>query len=252
VLRTVLWGSLGLIAYAHVGYPLVLAAMARTRPARTVPPHGPTPDVSLVIAAHDEEAVIASKVANAIALEHPRDRLEVIVASDGSTDLTVERARAAGADLVLDLPRGGKVRAQDAAVARARADLIAFSDANSTWEPDALGRLLAPFADPAVGYVCGQVRFVNEADGTNQEGVYWRYEMRVRAHESRLAGVTGGNGAIYAVRRSAYAAVDPRMGHDLMFPFTLTKAGWRARYEPSARAEAKMVPSRASSAASAG
>src|SRR4029079_1369739 len=132
------------------------------------------PSVSLIVAAHDEEAVIARKVENALGLDYPREKLQLIVASDGSADGTV--AAAAGADLVLDLPRGGKIRAQDAAVERARGEIGAFSDANAYWDPDALRALVAPFGEPDVGYVCGQVRFVDEV-GTNMEGLYWRYEM---------------------------------------------------------------------------
>ena len=148
----------------------------------------------------------------------------------------------AGADLVLDLPRGGKIRAQDAAVERASGEIVAFSDANSFWEREALRELVRPFADARVGYACGQVRFVNDA-GSNQEGVYWRYELAVRSLESRLGGVTGGNGAIYATRRDAYLVVDPRMGHDLSFPFNMVKRGWRPVYTPAARATERMVPS---------
>ena len=142
---------------------------------------------------------------------------------------------------MLELPRGGKIRAQDAGVERARGEIVAFSDANVHWEPDALRSLVAPFADPEVGYVCGQVRFVNER-GNNQEGVYWRYEMAVRALESRVRSVTGGNGAIYATRRDSYLVVDPIMGHDLSFPFNMVKRGWLAVYAPGARASEKMVP----------
>jgi hypothetical protein len=198
--------------------------------------------VSLIVAAYREEAVIAAKVANALALDWPRDRLEVIVAVDGAADATAERARAAGADLVLELPRGGKVRAQDAAVRAASGELLAFSDANALWEPGALAPLAAAFADPEVGYACGQVRFVNDA-GTNQEGVYWRYELWLREQESALASVTGGNGAIYAVRPEAYLEMDPVMGHDLSLPFNLVKRGWRAVYVAEAVATEKMVPS---------
>ena len=242
--KLLLWGSMALIAYAHAGYPLLLWLLARRRPERRAPQTSTAalPSVSLIVAAYDEEAVITAKVQNALALDYPRERLEVIVASDGSSDRTAERARAAGADLVLELPRGGKIRAQDAAVERSRGEIVAFSDANSSWAPDALRRLVAPFADPAVGYVCGQVSFAGP-DGGNQEGAYWRYEMALRGLESRLAGVTGGNGAIYATRKDAYLVVDPRMGHDLSFPFNLVKRGWRPVYEPSARAHEKMVPS---------
>jgi glycosyltransferase involved in cell wall biosynthesis len=165
----------------------------------------------------------------------------VIVACDGSPDATAANARAAGADLVLELPRGGKIRAQDAAVERSHSEIVAFSDANVTWESDALRRLMAPFADPRVGYVCGHDTLLGEHGG-NQEGVYWRYEMALRALESRMRSVTGGNGAIYATRREAYLVVDPIMGHDLSFPFNMVKRGWRAVYAPDARASEKMVP----------
>jgi cellulose synthase/poly-beta-1,6-N-acetylglucosamine synthase-like glycosyltransferase len=110
-----------------------------------------------------------------------------------------------------------------------------------SWRPDALRQLVAPFADARVGYVCGDVRLVSQ-DGDNQEGLYWRYEMMLRAFESRLGSVTGGNGAIYATRREAYLVVDPIMGHDLSFPFNMVKRGWRAVYAPDARASEKMVP----------
>jgi glycosyl transferase family 2 len=240
----VFWVAVGLLVYAQVGYPLLLEVLGRARRGRTASglvATGAEPPVTLVIAAHREASIIEAKVANARALDWPGDRLEVIVACDGSPDDTAERARAAGADVVLDLPWGGKVRAQDAAVDRARGELLAFSDANALWEPGALRALAAPFADERVGYACGQVRFVNEG-GTNQEGLYWRYEMAIRARESQLASVTAGNGAIYAVRPEAYVRVDPIMGHDLSLPFNMVKRGWRAVYAPAARATEKMVP----------
>jgi glycosyltransferase involved in cell wall biosynthesis len=258
--------------WTQLGYAASLAALARVLgPARTAPPaanlrsperggadrveHAPAasgeprlelPRVSLIVAAHDEQQVIEAKVANVLALDYPRDRLQLIVACDGCADATAERARAAGADLVLELDRGGKIRAQDAAVARADGEIVAFSDANSAWERDALRELLAAFADPRVGYACGQVRFVQDAvgdDASNQEGLYWRYELALRALESRLSSITAGNGAIYATRRDAYIVVDPIMGHDLSLPFNMVKRGLRAVYEPRARASEKMVPS---------
>jgi hypothetical protein len=245
--RALFWIPVTLLAWAQVGYGLFLAALRRLgAPAWSPPaPGAPGLRVSLIVAAYREEAVIAAKVANALALEWPRDRLEVIVAVDGGAeedaDATAERARAAGADRVLALPRAGKVRAQDAAARAAVGELLAFSDANALWEPDALAHLVAAFADPRVGYACGQVRFVNE-DGTNQEGLYWRYDMWLRRNESALASVTAGNGAIYAVRPEAYIEVDAVMGHDLSFPFNIVKRGRRAVYVPEARATEKMVP----------
>jgi glycosyltransferase involved in cell wall biosynthesis len=179
-------------------------------------------------------------VENALALDYPLERLEVIVASDGSGDRTVELARSAasvsggsGRVRVLDLPRRGKVRAQDAAADEATGDVLAFSDANALWKPDSLRLLVGRLAEPEVGYVCGRLRYL-APDGTNQEGVYWRYETAVRALESRLGSITAGNGAVYAVRREAYLRLDPRTSHDLSFPFNLVKRGWRAVYEPLA------------------
>jgi glycosyltransferase involved in cell wall biosynthesis len=245
----VFWVSLALLVYAQVGYGFVLilwtrlagpgAAQGRPGGAAVT---GREPSVSLIVAAHDEQEVIAAKVANALGLDWPRDRLEVIVSCDGCTDQTAARARAAGADLVLELPRGGKIRAQDAGVASGRGELVAFSDANSTWEPDALRELAGAFADERVGYACGSVRFTRADGGDNQEGVYWRYELGLRALESRLRSITAGNGAIYATRRASYIVVDPIMGHDLSLPFKMVKAGWRAVFVERARAREKMVP----------
>jgi cellulose synthase/poly-beta-1,6-N-acetylglucosamine synthase-like glycosyltransferase len=241
-LTAVFWISAALLAYAQAGYALLVAALARLAPRPSSAPVGAPTRAALIIAAHNEEAVIAAKVANARELDWPREMLQVVVACDGCTDATAERSRAAGADLVLELERGGKVRAQDAAVAATDTELLAFSDANSTWAPDALRTLAHAFSDPDVGYACGRVTFTNEA-GSNQEGLYWRYELWVRAHESRFASVTAGNGAIYAVRRAAYLRVDPIMGHDLSLPFNVVKRGWRAAYVPEAKATEKMVPS---------
>ncbi len=241
------WVSVALLVHTHVLYPLSLwlhlrfwGRFSRRRP-EGIGAGAATPMVSLIVAAHDEEAVIEAKVRDSLALEYPRERLELIVASDGSADRTAELAEAAGADLVLDLPRAGKIAAQNAAAERASGEVLAFSDANATWHPDALRELLAALADPKVGYACGEVRFA-DPDGSSQEGVYWRYELWVRSLESAVAGVTAGNGAIYAVRREAYIPLAPSRSHDLSFPFELTKQGWRAVSVPDAVAEERLVP----------
>ncbi|MFN8111966.1 MAG: glycosyltransferase [Solirubrobacterales bacterium] len=245
--RKIFWGSVAGLVHTHVTYPVTLAALARLRERRGGPPPELTPPaepprVSLIVAAFDEEEVIAAKVADALAQDHPRERLELIVASDGSSDRTVELAREAGADMVLDLPRGGKMATQNEAVSRSSGEIVAFSDANSTWEPGALRALVAAFDDPAVGYACGRVEFT-DPEGDNEEGAYWRYEMAVRELESGLGGITAGNGGIYAVRRGAYRFLDPSRSHDLSFPFELRREGWRSVDVPGARASEKMVPS---------
>jgi len=251
VVAIVFWVSVGLVLYAHVGYPVLLGLLAwlrargpGSRPPRVrgrQPADDELPTVSVIVAAYAEQDVIADRVANLRALDYPSRLIDVIVACDGSPDETAARAREAGADLVLELPRGGKIRAQDAAVERAGGEIVAFSDANVTWEPDALRRLVAPFSDPHVGYVCGEVQLVDPS-GSNQEGLYWRYELALRALESRVRSVTGGNGAIYATRREAYLVVDPIMGHDLSFPFNMVKRGWLALAVREAQASERMVP----------
>ena len=244
------WVSVGLIVWTQLAYAAVLALIARvfargSRGARPAAQSGAPPSLSLIVAAHDEEPVIAAKVRNSLALDYPRERLELIVACDGCSDATARLAREAGADVVLELARGGKIRAQDAAVAVARGEIVAFSDANALWAPGAARALVAAFTDPHVGYACGQVRFLapdGAAGLANQEGIYWRYELAVRALESRLSSITAGNGAIYATRRDTYIVVDPVMGHDLSLPFNVVKRGSRAVYVAGALATEKMVP----------
>jgi glycosyltransferase involved in cell wall biosynthesis len=249
VLELVFWLCCALIVWTQLGYAGALALLARVLagPAPVMEEPAQLPAMSLIVAAHNEQSVISAKVENALALDYPRELLEVIVACDGCDDHTAERARDAGADVVLELPRGGKIRAQDAAVERSSGEIVAFSDANSAWEPDAARALVAAFADARVGYACGQVRYLpltgDGAELPSQEGVYWRYELAVRALESRLSSITAGNGGIYATRRESYLVVDPIMGHDLSLPFNIVKRGQRAVYVPGARAAEKMVPS---------
>jgi cellulose synthase/poly-beta-1,6-N-acetylglucosamine synthase-like glycosyltransferase len=133
------------------------------------------------------------------------------------------------------------VAAQDRAVRETASEIVAFSDANAVWAPDALRKLVGAFADPKVAYVCGRLNITDD-DGRNKEGVYWRYELVVRHAESLLGSITGGNGSIYALRRADYLEVDPRFGHDLSLPYRLVQAGRRAVYEPEAQAFEKATP----------
>jgi poly-beta-1,6-N-acetyl-D-glucosamine synthase len=241
-LEVVFWASLAALAWTHAGYPAFIALVARVRP-RPVRREPILPRVSLIVPAHDEEDVIAAKLENALALDYPADRLEIVVASDDSRDRTHEIV-AGFADRGVRLiacDRGGKVAAQDRAVRETSGEVVVFGDANVLWEPGALRELVAPLADPEVGMACGRVRLVNPGGGTNQEGLYWRYEMWLRERESRAHSMTGSNGAIYAVRREAYREVDPRFGHDLSFPYLMVQNGWRAVYEPRALATESMT-----------
>ncbi len=245
VAKALFWGSLGALAWTHVGYPLAAGALARVRERRVAKDDSWEPSVSVIVAAYNEESVIERRLENLLALDYPRDRLEIVVASDASSDRTNELVTgvAAGEPRVrlLDCPRGGKVAAQDRAVRETRGEVVAFSDANATWAPDALRRLVADLADPEVAYVCGRLR-LDDASGTNREGLYWRYELWLRDQESRLGSITGGNGSIYALRRGDYVEVDPRWGHDLAFPYRMVQGGRRAVYEPDAHAFERPTP----------
>ena len=242
--EVVFWVVLGLLLWTHVGYSLTVWALARLR-ARPVRRDDVVPSVTVLVAAHNEEDVIERRLANLLTLDYPAERFDVIVASDASTDRTdaivEEVSRRDPRVRLVRCPRGGKVAAQNVAIREGRGEIVAFSDANATWAPDALRQLVRSFADPEVAYVCGRLA-LERPDGTNQEGAYWRYEMWLREQESRLGSITGGNGSIYAVRRSDYVEVDPRFGHDLAFPYLMVQRGRRAVYEPDARASEK--PSR--------
>lgn len=233
------WVSLAALVWTHVAYPAAAAALARIR-TRPVRKGDALPTVTLIVAAHNEERVIGPRIANLLALDYPKERLRIVVTSDASTDATEALAAQAGAEVVTN-PRGGKVAAQNRAVRQTSSDVVAFTDANSTWAPEALRELVRAFADPDVAYVCGRLN-VQADDGRNKEGLYWRYELGVRAAESRLDSVTGGNGSIYAVRRIDYVEVDPRFGHDLSLPYLMVQRGRRAVYEPAAKAYEKATP----------
>jgi len=195
------------------------------------------PSVTVIVPAHDEEEVIERRLDDLLALDYPVDRLEIVVASDASRDRTDDIVAAVAAAeprvRLLQCSRGGKVASLNVAARAATSEILAFSDANTTWAPNALRRLVRSFADDDVGYVCGRLE-VARSEGTNRESVYWRYELWLRERESALGSITGGNGAIYAVRREDY--VEDRFGHDVGLPHVMVKRGRRAVYEPEALA----------------
>lgn len=234
------WVSLAGIVWTHIGYPLFVGLLARVAE-RPVAKADVEPMVAVIVTAYNEEPVIARRIENLLALDYPHDKLQIVITSDASTDRTEEIALSYPGVRVITNPKGGKVAAQNAAVRQTHSDIVAFTDANSTWAPDALRRLVAVFADPDVAYVMGRLN-LTDANGDNKEGVYWRYEVWLRAQESRLGSVTGGYGSIYALRRADYVEVDPRFGHDLALPYLMVQRGRRAVYEPGANAYEEPTP----------
>jgi len=230
------WVSLGGILWTHAGYPLAAALLAHAL-RRDVHRAAFEPSVTVIVPAHDEDDVIGGRIENLLELDYPADRLELLIVSDGSTDRTDEIVSGYAAReprvRLLALPRGGKLAALNAAVGHSDREVVAFSDANSRWSPETLRMLVRDLADEEVAYVCGKL-VLERPDGTNREGAYWRYELWLRESESALGSITGGNGAVYAVRRTDYVA-NP-WGQDLGLPVETVKRHKRAVYDPEARA----------------
>lgn len=239
--RGTLAGATALVVYTLAGYPLVAGVLARLRPRPVRADPDACPPVSLVIAAHDEEEVIAAKLADTERLDYPAERLEVIVAADGSTDATVERAREAAGRMrlrVLHEPgRRGKLAAVDRAVAQASGDVIVLSDANNRYVPATLRELTAPFADPEVGVVTGR-KAIDDGSGRpldRAEGLYWRYESRLKEWESATGSVVAAAGEVLAFRREAYRSPDPAaITEDFAAALMAAADGWRVVYAPGA------------------
>lgn len=233
----VLVASGALVAWVYAGYPLALVALGlvRPRPRRRAPIELP---LSVIVAAHDEVEVIAGKVANVLRSDYPPELLELIVASDGSQDGTVEAARRAGATRVLDLPRIGKLAALNRAEQVASGEILVFTDADSLFEPGTLRRLVSNFADERVdGVAANVVRFVEE-DGrpvARGEGLYWRYERLLKRLEDRVGSVVSASGHLYAVRRSAFAPSTETAGtDDFLISSQVVRAGGRLAFDEEA------------------
>ena len=235
--RAVTVASALVVGWVYVGYPLAMAALGRAapRPRQRRPLMVP---VSVIIAAHDEERLIAAKVANVLAGDYPPDLVQVIVASDGSSDATVERARGAGAHVVLDLPRQGKLSALMKAVEHASGQILVFTDADSKLEPATLRELTANFADPTVGGVAShEVTRSAAAPGVARgEGAYWRYEQWIKRLEDRTGSAVSASGRLYAIRRELFHPPPVFAGtDDFVISTQVVAAGKRLAFDPAAR-----------------
>ncbi len=202
--RLLFWASAGLVGFTYVGAPLLVLVRAALRP-RPVAAGDVEPSISVVIAARNEAASIGGRIANLAALDYPANRLEVIVASDGSEDDTVAIARAAAGErvTVLDLGRVGKADALNAAVALATGEVVVFSDANTVFAPDALRAVVRPFADPDVGGVAGNQVYTPDRGSTAETGErgYWDFDRLMKRAESAAGSTVSATGALYALRR---------------------------------------------------
>jgi cellulose synthase/poly-beta-1,6-N-acetylglucosamine synthase-like glycosyltransferase len=238
----ILWAALALLAYTYVGYPLLIGAWSRIHP-WPVRRGDVEPTVSILLAAYNEEGEVAARIRNLLALDYPPRRLEILVASDGSRDATLERAAAfEGARVrVLGCPeRRGKPAALNALARRARGEVLVFTDARQRFERSTLRALVANFADPDVGAVSGELILVADPDrGSVGEavGLYWRYEKWIRRAESRVHSTVGATGAIYAVRSGLFRPLpEDTLLDDVLVPMRVVAQGRRVVFESAARA----------------
>jgi cellulose synthase/poly-beta-1,6-N-acetylglucosamine synthase-like glycosyltransferase len=230
--------SLVLTAYAYVGYPVLIFILSRlfSRPVRKA---DITPKVSLIITAYNEERDIAAKLDNTLALDYPLDKLELIVASDCSSDRTDEIVRSYGVRGVClhrRPERLGKSVAQNHAVKLASGEILVFSDATTMYAPDAVRQIVRSFADPQVGCVAGQLIYVDQATTAVGQGCrsYWNYEKFIKESESRAGSLIGVSGCLYAVRRSSYARLALDMSSDFVIATEIHLQGQRTVYERDA------------------
>jgi cellulose synthase/poly-beta-1,6-N-acetylglucosamine synthase-like glycosyltransferase len=249
VLATGFWSCVIGVTYAYVGYPAIVSIVSRLfgrDPTPSVQGDDEPPRVALLIAAHNEADVIESRIEDALALAYPRNRLQIVIASDGSDDGTVEICRRYGDRItLLAFPqRRGKAAVLNDAVARLDADVVVLSDANTFMDPAALHHLVRWFRDPAVGVVCGRLVLTDPRSGRNVDSLYWRYETHLKRCEARLDALLGANGAIYAIRRALFPALPPGTAVDDFVVPLLAKlrTGCRVLYENDAVAREESAP----------
>ncbi len=238
MLETVFWILAFLVAYVYVGYPAVLYVLARAAGRRNEQDEFERPSVTLLISAFNEEACIADKLDNCLALDYPDDLLQIVVISDASDDGTDDIVRSfadRGIELLRMDERGGKTLGLNAGVAKARGDVIVFSDANAMYDSNAINALVAPYADSAIGAVIGESTYTEpDSDSGRSESLYWRYETSIKRHESLLGSVVGGDGAIYSVRKALYRPMSADALSDFINPLQVVGQGKRCVYEPKA------------------
>jgi biofilm PGA synthesis N-glycosyltransferase PgaC len=235
------WVGACVVAYTFVGYPCAIAVLARLRP-RPVRRGAVRPSVSLLIAAYNEEQTIARKLDNALKVDYPPERFEIVLASDGSTDATCEIASRYEARGVRVLPfpvRRGKPSVLNEAIPQCRGEVVVLGDARQLYELGAIVALVENFADQTVGAVSGELHLANRASAGVGEGVgfYWRYEKLIRRSESALDSTVGATGAIYAIRRALFEPIPwDTLLDDVLIPLRIARRGYRVVFEPRAKA----------------
>jgi cellulose synthase/poly-beta-1,6-N-acetylglucosamine synthase-like glycosyltransferase len=230
--------ALALLVYTYLGYPALMFVLSRVY-ARPVKRANIVPRVSMIIAAHNEEADIAAKLENALALDYPKERFEIVVASDCSSDRTDEIVKSyapRGVKLYRQTQHFGKTIAQNSAVRITSGEILLFSDATTMYQPDVARKIVRPFADPTVGCVAGQLIYVDRKATVVGDGCtsYWGYEKMIKESESVVCSLIGVSGCLYAVRRSCHQKLANDMIDDFVIATEIRLQGLRTVYEPAA------------------
>lgn len=239
-LITLTLACLAIPFYVYFGYPLLLWVFTRGKPAITHQRQDIEPDVTFIISCYNEVRVIREKLANALAMEYPAEKLSIIVVSDGSddgTDEVVKEIAHPQIRLIRQEGRLGKTMGLNLAMQQVERGIVVFSDANAIYAPDAIRKLVRNFADPAVGYVVGAALYTDGIQGASagNEDLYWRYEIAIKSMESRLASVVGGDGAIYAIRANLWEPLQQRDINDFVNPLQIIAKGYRGIFDAEAR-----------------
>lgn len=234
----IFWASVIFIGYTYIGYPVLLWSISFLKKRETCIDESFTPKVSMIIAAYNEEKCIREKLIQTLELDYPKNRFEVIVASDGSTDKTDEivlEFKDKGVSLIRQDPRGGKTAAQNRAVKAANGEILIFSDATTIFEPTAIRALVKHFKDPGVGCVAGREIFIeNKTSVSRQAGFFWKYELFLRKKEAAIFTLIGVSGCIFAIRPQLYTRLPEGLIEDFALPLQLASRGFRTLYEEKA------------------
>ncbi len=237
LLQILFWLAIAWVFYANIGYALLLWIISRFVH-REVKAADISPTVSFLIAAHNVESVIAAKLENTLASDYPPEKLQIIVMSDASTDRTDEIVHNfAGRGVVLNtIPiKSGKQNAINQTLPIAKGDILVFSDADSTYAPDVLRKLVCNFAEPEVGAVTGEeIRIPTQSGKGTGEGLYTRLDNLIKRLEGQLGCVVMVNGGFFSIRRVLYPIMEPYLIHDAVVPSHLVLQGYRTAYEPEA------------------
>lgn len=230
--------SFFLIIYIYIGYPVLVFVVANFIK-RTTTCEQIEPNISIIITAYNEESVITETIENKLSLGYPRDKMEIIVVSDGSTDNTdkiISKFIDRGVRFIRQNSRQGKTAAVNKAVAQATGEIIIFSDANSIYDHDAIKYLVSRFSNTEVGYVTGKMVYMNPEGSLIGDGcsAYMKYENHIRKYESRFNSVIGVDGGIDAMRKDLYEKMNPEQLPDFVQPLHIMKKGYRVVYEPMA------------------